>query len=200
MSLLLGITGGIGSGKSLVSKVFSVLGVPVYEADARGKWLLNHDPEVRAQVQELLGAQVYNTEGADRKKIAAVVFNQPEKLEGLNQIVHPAVGRDFASWVEAHQKHPYLLKEAAILFESGANKGLDKIILVTAPEEIRLQRVQQRDAASAEEVRARMERQWTDERKIPLSDYRLINDGKTMLLPQIIHIHQSILALSEISD
>lgn len=184
-----GITGGIGSGKSTVCKVFEILGVPVYYADDRAKKILDSNGEVVKEVVKTFGQEILDKEKKiDRKKLAALVFNDKEKLEKLNKIVHPAVGKDFQKWCEKKKDHPYILKEAAILFESGAYKNVDQVITVTAPVDIRIKRVTGRDGVSAEEVVNRMSKQMTDEEKIRLSSYVIVNDEQHMIIPQVLEI------------
>ncbi|GAB5528524.1 MAG: hypothetical protein Roseis3KO_03010 [Roseivirga sp.] len=149
--LLVGLTGGIGSGKTTVSKVFLSLGVPVYYADDRGKWLMLHDEQLRAQVIQHFGAESYQGQELNRAYLAQRVFSDDDELQKLNALVHPAVGRDFAAWVSTHQNHPYLIKEAALIFEGGSYKQLDRVINVSATREMRLQRVLLRDLQRSKE-------------------------------------------------
>lgn len=190
--LEVGITGGIGSGKTTVCKVFEELGIPVYYADDRAKRLLEHDPHVVEQVQQLFGREIYDSRGkVDRKTIAARVFNDKELLTKLNAIVHPAVQEDYHRWVLAHrQKAPYVLKEAALLVEAGTYKQLDALICVTAPKELRIERIIQRDQATRDAVLARMQNQLPQPDKVKLSDYVIKNDGRHPLLPQVLNLHQ----------
>jgi len=174
---IIGLTGGIGSGKTTVAGYFAALGVPVYIADEEAKKLL-FLPETVAEVMGAFGSDVLSDGLPDRKKLAGLVFNNPQKLAVLNGIIHPKVKEHFAEWVSGHYDKPCVIKEAAILFESGSYKDCDAVILVTAPKEIRIQRVMKRDNVSETEVLARMERQWDDERKAALSDYIIINVDK----------------------
>ena len=145
---IIGITGGIGSGKSVVCKIFEQLKIPVYEADSAAKLLYNKYPELKQSVRELVSEEAIDKNGnINRKKLAEIVFNDEEKLEILNKLVHPLVKRDFENWVESHKSYPYVLKEAAILFESGANKQCDLVIAVISPLELRIERIRQRDKA-----------------------------------------------------
>jgi len=194
--LKIGITGGIGSGKTTVARVFEQLGVPVYNADYRAKEIMNSEPLVKERLKELFGDSIYNSEGkADRKKIAELVFKDKNKLNELNSVIHPAVWLDGENWLKQYTAKPYILKEAAILFESGGNKGLDKVIMVSAPKEVRIERVMKRDNVTIQEVEARMANQWDDERKEKLSDFVIVNDGKSLVIPQVLKIHQLLLAL-----
>lgn len=191
--ITVGITGGIGSGKSTVCAVFELLGIPVYYADAEARKILD-DPEVRNVISKLFGNEVLNNNSVDRKKLAAIVFNDSQKLDKLNSIVHPAVKQHFADWCEAHKEHAYVLKEAAILFESETYKNVQKIITVTAPPEIKISRVMKRDGVSKEEVEKRMASQLSDGEKIKRSDFVLLNNEEQLLIPAILEIHGQLLA------
>ncbi|MEW6469420.1 MAG: dephospho-CoA kinase [Bacteroidota bacterium] len=187
--LRIGLTGGIGSGKTTVGKIFSALGVPVYLADEAGKALL-HTPAIRDQVAALLGKEVLDESGnIDRRRVAARVFADPKKLEQLNALIHPAVRRDFEDWA-ARQQSRYVIREAAILFESGSDADLDGVIAVSSPEHLRIKRVMQRDGVTEEEVRARMRHQWSDEEKIGRSQYVIVNDERELVIPQVLKLHQ----------
>ncbi|MNE02281.1 Dephospho-CoA kinase [compost metagenome] len=188
--LKIGITGGIGSGKSTVVKVFEQLGVPVFIADDQAKLLMNSDEKLIADIKQFFGEDVYLAKGElDRKKLASLVFNSPEKLKQLNGLVHPATIRAFDKWCKKYQNKPYILKEAAILFESGTYKQNDLNILVTAPEEMRIARVIKRDKSNEEQVRSRIKNQLPEEDKIKMADYMIVNDEQTALIPQIVSLH-----------
>lgn len=188
--LKIGITGGIGSGKSTVVKVFEQLGVPVFIADDQAKELMNTDLELIAEIKQVFGENVYTPKGElNRTMLASLVFNAPDKLKLLNALVHPATIRAFENWCKRHQDKPYVLKEAAILFESGTYKQNDLNILVTAPEEIRIKRVIKRDASDEEKVRSRIKNQMPDEEKSKLADFILVNDEQSALIPQIVSLH-----------
>lgn len=190
---IIGLTGGIGSGKSVVAKVFQTLGVPVFSADEAGRRVLDDDPAVKQAVINLLGDKAYAKNLPDRAFIASVVFSDPDKLQQLNAIIHPAVGRAFANWFPRQdQNSPYCLREAAILFESGAHKDCHKVICVSAPETIRLERVMQRDGVTGDEVRARMARQMPQQEKESLSDFLISNDGLQAVIPQVMEIHREL--------
>ncbi len=190
-----GITGGIGSGKTTVCRLFEVLGVPVYYADDRAKELMVTDPELRQGIVELLGDQAYTADGAlDRGWIAGQVFGDEQKLEALNALVHPAVWRDTARWNKQYNDRPYTLREAALLYESGGHKMVDVMLVVTAPRELRIQRVQERDGLSKDDIRARMDRQWPQAEKDKRADYLIVNDGQQSLVRQVWHIHHELLA------
>ena len=185
-----GITGGIGSGKSTVCRVFELLGVPVYYSDAEAKTILDADPEVNAAVLKLFGAGVKNEAGMiDRKKIAAIVFTEKDKLEKLNSIVHPAVGKHFDDWCKKNADAPFILKEAAILYESGAYKQVDKVIVVTAPEALKIERLQKRDGLSTAEIRKRINSQMSDAEKTGRADFVIANDEQSLLIPQVVSLY-----------
>ena len=188
----IGLTGNIGSGKTFVCKVFEALGVPVYNADLKARKILNSQ-EVIVEIGNTFGLSVVDNDEIDRKKLAAIVFADKGELEKLNQIIHPKLRADFNKWAESHQQLPYVLQEAAILFENGFDKMMDQTICVSAPRGLRLQRVMSRDNAQENEVLARMESQWSDARKEDLADYIIENDGVKMILPQILKIHQKII-------
>jgi len=192
--LKVGITGGIGSGKTTVARVFEQSGVPVYHADFWAKEIMNTDPLVKQRLKELFGNDIYDLSGkADRKKIAELVFKDKNKLNELNAVIHPAVWLHGENWLKQYKDKPYILKEAAILFESGGNKDMDKVIMVAAPREIRIERVMKRDHVTREEVEARMANQWDDEKKTALSDFVIINDGKMLVIPQVLEIHRKLI-------
>ncbi|WP_217605185.1 dephospho-CoA kinase [Chitinophaga sp. GbtcB8] len=192
--LKIGITGGIGSGKSTVAKIFELLGIPVYYADTAAKDIMNRDPELKAQVQQHFGADVYDSNGQlDRKRLGNIVFNDQEKLQLLNSLVHPATIRDSEQW-SLRQKSPYVLKEAALLFESESFHYLDKIIGVSAPQPLRILRVMQRDKVSRNEVFARMHKQMDETIKMRLCDYVIYNDEQQMVIPQVLKLHEELLA------
>ena len=189
-----GITGGIGSGKSTVCKVFRVLGIPVFEADSVAKQLLNNDMQIREQLIQLFGASVYLHDGTiDRKYLAGIVFSNPSLLSQLNSIVHPAVRKAFDEWYLI-QNSPYIIHEAAILFESGFYKMMDKTITVVTDENERIERVVKRDEITAELVRQRMKNQWSDEEKIKLADFVIGNNDRELIIPQIVEIDKKIKA------
>ena len=188
--LKIGITGGMGSGKSLVCSIFSLLNVPIYNADLRGRLILETNHDVEKKVQALLGKKAYpETGNPDRKYIASKVFNDKDLLAKLNAIIHPAVNEDFISWIEGYHDRPYILKEAAIMIEAGTYKNLHGIIVITAPEELRVSRVMARDGVSREEVMARVEKQLSESERLKYADYIIYNDGSESLIRQIAKIH-----------
>lgn len=192
--LKVGITGGIGSGKTTVCKVFMLLGVPVYFADDEAKRLLDTSVKVKDSIVETFGENVLAETGCiDRKKLAALVFNNKEELSKLNMIVHPAVAAHFEAWLAENKNAPYMLKEAAILFESNAYKAVDKIITVTAPLELRIQRAMERDGVDRETIVQRINNQLSDDEKIKRSDFVIYNDEQKLVIPQVLHIHEQLL-------
>lgn len=196
-TLRVGITGGIGSGKTTVCRIFATLGIPIYYADDRAKWLMANDPDLRHELTQLFGAMAYLPNGSlHRSYIAGIVFHRPDRLQALNQLVHPAVGRDSLAWEAEHDDVPYTLREAALLYESGSYRQLDKIITVTAPEALRIQRVMARDGVDEAAVRARMDRQWPEAEKVQRADFVIHNDGRESLIPQVWHLHHQLLERS----
>ncbi len=191
-----GITGGIGSGKSLVCKIFQCLGIPVYDADSHAKALMTTDGILISNIQKEFGHLSYNTDGSvNRSYLGESVFNDPEKLKKLNSLVHPRVKEDYLTWVKKNDHHPYVLKEAALLFEAGSNKELDKIIVVHAPEDLRIKRVLSRDAHRTEElVREIMKNQMAEKEKLNRADFILYNDENQLLIPQVLELHQKFIA------
>ncbi|MCI1754267.1 MAG: dephospho-CoA kinase [Flavobacteriales bacterium] len=184
-----GLTGGIGSGKTTVCRVFSVLGIPVFNSDEQAKLLLQDDPVVKAAVVQLFGRSVYPAGKLDRKALAQLVFNDPKALAGLNAIVHPAVRRAFQEWAESQQA-PYVINEAAILVETGAYRSFDRLITVEAPEDVRLARVMARDGSPEEQVRQRMANQATEAQRREVAYAVIENDGHSMVLPQVLALHE----------
>ncbi len=196
--LKIGITGGIGSGKTTVCRIFEyAFNIPVYYADDRAKWLMTEQTTVKSQIIDLLGSAAYQADGQlDRQYIAGQVFSNQQKLTALNNIVHPAVKADGLNWFE-QQVTPYALKEAALLYESGSHQQLDKIIVVTAPESLRIERVMQRDGVNAEAVQARIAKQMPETEKVALADFVINNDGQQFLSHQVRAIHQQLLAIAD---
>lgn len=190
-----GITGGIGSGKSTVAKVFEVLGIPVYYADAAGRRLTNEDAELRQKIKQQFGEAAYTNNELNRKYIADIVFTAPEKLALLNSIIHPATFADAEQWMHK-QTTPYAIKEAAIIFESGAQEYLDYVIGVYAPAPLRIQRTMHRDGVTREEVLSRMNKQIDEVIKMRLCDFVIKNDEQELLIPQVTALHQHLLSLS----
>jgi dephospho-CoA kinase len=183
-----GITGNIGSGKSTVARLFEMLDVPVFYADQQAR-LISERVDVLKEIKLTFGDKVIAADGSlNRKAVAEIVFSDPKKLSDLNSIIHPRVKDSFNEWCALHQSFPYLLHESAILFESGLDYLCDRIILVTAPEEIRIHRVMQRDLISRQEVIGRMSNQWTETKLLSLSDFEIVNDDCASLIEQVIQI------------
>lgn len=192
-----GITGNIGSGKTTVSKIFEVLGIPVFYADDAAKQVMVKDAELIAGIKQTFGDEAYFADGTlNRKLIAGIVFNSKQELEKLNALVHPATFRAFDNWVLEHKDAPYVLKEAAILFESGSYKLCDKALMVTAPLEIRIKRVISRDGFTADEVKSRNDRQFTEKKKLALANDIIINDDTQLVIPQVLKLHEVYLSLA----
>jgi dephospho-CoA kinase len=192
MTLAIGITGGIGSGKSTVCKIFKLLGIPVFEADLVAKTLINSNSEIKTGLIQLFGKGIYAADNKiDREMLAKLIFTDDLLLEKVNQMVHPKVRNEFLNWMK-QQNATYAIHEAAILFESGFYKMMDYTILVTAPENMRIYRVSKRENILPEMVRSRMEKQWTDEEKRKLASAELVNDNKNLLIPQILEIDKNI--------
>lgn len=178
MTKIIGLTGGIGSGKTTVARYFSELGIPVYIADDEAR-KLTELPETLAQIRNKIGNEVFDEDSLVREKLAAVVFNDPEKLRQLNAIIHPLVKQHFDNWIKDHSNAPFVIKETAILFESGSYLDCDLIITVTAPFELRIARVLKRDKTTREKILNRMNNQWTDDKRISKSDYTIENTDIT---------------------
>lgn len=195
MPLQIGVTGGIGSGKSVVCQVFRVLGIPVYEADERARWLTEHDPILKADIQRVLGLNAYDSLGRyNRAWVASQVFANPELLAMLNDVIHPRVFTDTSSWVNEQIGKPYVVKEAALMRAAGDGNSLDKVIVVHAPVALRVERIRKRDPHRSEaEIRSIIERQMSDDERRQLADYVLENDEHQLLLPSIIRLHEDFL-------
>jgi len=189
----IGITGGIGSGKTTCCRIFEMLNVPVYYADDRAKKLMTSNKKLKASIKQLLGDEAYFKNGRlNRKYISAQIFHDKSKLEGINQLVHPAVSYDVLQWSQALDSH-YGLYESAILVENQSYKNLHKLIVVACPEEIRIDRVMHRDKTEREKVEARIKNQLAESEKIKVADYVIHNDGKQRIIPQIVKIHREII-------
>ncbi len=188
---IIGITGGIGSGKSIVCRIFGVLGIPVYEADTRAKWLMNHDPQLKEQLIALLGPDAYTHTGEyNRAWVASQVFDNQNLLLKLNAVVHPRVWQDSAAWVQQHSEAPYLLYEAAIMKAAGQGNAFRHVVMVSAPVELRVKRTLARDPQRSEqEVRAIIARQVSDEERLKIADFVVQNDDYQLLIPQVLHLH-----------
>ncbi|MEP7164141.1 MAG: dephospho-CoA kinase [Ferruginibacter sp.] len=195
--LRIGITGGIGSGKTTVAKIFEVLGIPVYYADDAAKKLMNEDESLQQNIIEHFGSAIFENKQLNRARLASIVFNDPEKLALLNSIVHPVTIADADKWMKrlaksGEKETAYAIKEAALLFESGAQKKLDHVIGVHAPYKLRLQRAMLRDKLSKAEVESRMERQMDETKKMNLCNFIITNDEEQLLIPQVLELHQKL--------
>jgi dephospho-CoA kinase len=194
--LKVGITGGIGSGKTTACKIFETLGIPVYYADERAKWLMVNDLALKKEILDLFGNEAYFKNGSlNRKYISAVVFQDKHKLRALNGIVHPAVFKDGDEWFGQISGVPYTLKEAALLIESGGYKSVDKLIVVSAPEDLRLERVVKRDMLKKEDVLARIRSQISEAARLEHADFVIQNDGQKSLINQVFSIHRELLTI-----
>jgi dephospho-CoA kinase len=190
--LKVAVTGGIGSGKSIVCSVFEKLGIPVYYADKAAKRLMDSDIEIRKKMINSFGMDIFDVDyKLNRTKFASIIFNNAEALSIINGIVHPDVRKEFNIWM-SQQSAPYVIQEAAIVFESGLSDIFDKIITLSAPVEVRIDRVMKRDNITRERVLERIKNQMDEDLKIKLSDFIIVNDGKEMLLPQILNIHKNL--------
>ena len=188
----IGITGGIGSGKTYVASVFQSLGIPIFNADIQAKKLMTSSRKLIKLVKEEFGNDIYKDSDLNKEKLASIVFSDSDKLQKLNSLVHPIVKEEFNNWYKK-QTSPYVIKEAAILFESNSHIGLDAVICVSAPLELRMKRLLNRDNYSEKEIKKRIENQISQEEKQKLSDYIIVNDEKELLLPKIIKIHKELL-------
>ncbi len=191
-----GVTGGIGSGKSVICRIFQCLGIPVYDADSRAKNLMTTDGILVAQIKKEFGTLSYHLDGSlNRTYLSKVAFGNPERLKKLNSLVHPRVAIDYEIWVNSCRESPYVIREAALLFEAGANKSMKMIIVVHAPEKIRIERVLARDPKrTEEEIKLIMKNQWPDEVKMKKADEILHNDNQHMVIPQVLSIHKKLTA------
>ena len=195
--MIIGLTGGIGSGKSSAAQIFEFLGIPVFIADEVSKKLLDEAP-IQKKLTALLGQDVLQESKINRAKMAGLIFNDESLLQAVNNILHPAVRRAFARWHQGQAPAPYYLREAAILFESGSDEDCDKVITITAPRELRIARVAARSGESREQIEQRMARQWPEEEKIRRSDFVIHNDQKHSLIEEVWRVHKAILKQTRI--
>lgn len=195
--MIVGLTGGIGSGKTTIAKMFHELGVSIYIADIEAKKLMHTSHELKQELIKAFGKETYIDGELNRSYLSNIVFNQPEKLQQINSIVHPRVGQHFEEWYREHHAENYIIKEVAILFENGSYTQCDKIITVVAPLEKRFERLLQRDHTTKEAIQKRMDAQWTDEKKIALSDYVIHNDDLVKAKEQVLKIHGELTLASE---
>ncbi|MBC8486234.1 MAG: dephospho-CoA kinase [Bacteroidetes bacterium] len=182
-----GLTGNIGSGKSIVARIFEILGVPVFRADEVAKEFL-FDSDVKAILKNKFGKKIFTGKNINRKALAEIVFNDKESLSFLNSVIHPLVKKSLEQWLDNNKDQKYIIQEAAILFESGFYKEFDKVITVASPENLAIKRVMERDGVGEEEVKNRQKNQWSQEKKIEMSDYIIYNDNTKLLIPQVLRI------------
>lgn len=190
--MIVGITGGIGSGKSTVTELFKLFNIPVYIADIESKRLVANSPVIKKELIKLFGEELYPAGILNKKLLAAHIFNDKHKLEAVNAIIHPEVEKDFRYWVLHYSQESIVIHEAAILFESGFNKLMDKVITVYAPIETRIKRVMKRDKSQRDDVLRRIENQMKDEEKVKLSDFIVVNDGRQSLIEQVSYTIQEL--------
>ena len=194
MTLRVGITGGIGSGKSTVCRIFETMDIPVYYADARAKHLMNHNWELKSKIKTILGKKAYHRNGRlNRPHVASLIFKDRKLLEKINSLVHPAVHEDAIKWFTYLDDVPYALYEAALLVENGSYKNLDKLIVVSAPEEIRIKRVMKRDKVNRETVLSRVKNQLPEADKIKVADYVIVNDETHSIIESVVIVHRKLL-------
>ncbi len=196
--LILGVTGGIGSGKSSVCKIFNVLGIPVFYADPEAKEIMNTDEKVKSELNNIAGKDLFDGGSLNRAELASLIFNDAILLEKVNSLIHPLVFRNFREWVE-QQRSPYVIMEAAILFESGASKLVDRVLTVVAPVEQRVERVVRGDKLTRQQVMERMKNQLDDESKIRNSDYAIYNSEDDLIIPAVLRIHDDLLRQIQIN-
>ena len=199
MVLKVGLTGGIGSGKSTVAQIFEVLGIPVYYADMAAKKIMNEDEDLRSAITNIFGEPAYTNNILDRKYISSIVFSDPAKLEQLNALVHPATKKDGEAWMK-QQTSPYAIHEAALIFEAKVSDRLDYVIGVSSPLELRIKRAVERDKVSREEVLKRMDQQLDEELKMSKCDFVLVNDEQQLLIPQVLELHEKLISLSKLKN
>lgn len=192
MPILVGLTGGIGSGKTTVAKLFEELGIPVYYSDDEAKKLYEN-PDIQHRITETVGANLFEHGMLNKKLLADYIFADPENRNKINAIIHPQVRENFGHFYELNSASPYVINEAAILFETGTYKKFQYNILVVAPESIKIERIKNRDNTTEEAIKERMKAQWTDEEKMPLANFIITNDGQQSLKEQVMNIHEELL-------
>ncbi len=190
--MIVGLTGGIGSGKTTVARIFAMIGAPVYEADSASKKLIDSDRNLQGKLQAVLGADIVLDGKIDRPKMASLIFSDENLLQKTNEIIHPAVAEDFQNWHQ-NQNADYVIREAAILFKSGSYQDCDKIIVVSAPQEMRIKRVMQRGNQTREQVLARMKNQWPEAAKLERADFVVKNDQTESLIKQVLRINENLI-------
>src|SRR5687768_8895419 len=191
--LLIGLTGGIGSGKTTVARIFEVLGIPVYYADVAAKRIMNEEENIKEFVINTFGKEAYKDDELNRQYLADIVFSNIDKLALLNSMVHPATIKDAEEWIKK-QTAPYIIKEAALLFESGSHQRLNYVIGIKSPLDLRIARAMKRDGISHDEVMARINKQMSEEAKLGLSDFVIINDEVQLVLPQVLQLHEKFIS------
>ncbi len=197
-TIQVGVTGGIGVGKTTVGQIFETLGAPIYKSDDRAKILMNSNDQLKSQIIEAFGYDAYNRDKQlNRSYLATVVFNNPKKLQVLNSLVHPAVLEDYRNWFSEQNNVPYTIKEAALMFETDSHKSMDCIIVVTCPINLRIDRIVKRDHMKRDEVLKRIENQMSDKQRLEKAQYRVKNDGKQSIIKQTIDLHHKFLNLSK---
>ena len=191
-----GLTGGIGSGKSIICRIYTLLGVPVFHSDMEARRIMDRDPSIRLKIIERFGEEIYTDNKLDRNKLAGLVFSDQKKLHSLNSIVHPVVSRAFELWLQCLEDEAYIIKEAAIIFESGTDSNLDCVITVTAPVDIRIKRIIARDGVEESMVLDRIKSQMSEEELISRSQHVIVNDGSQMVIPQVLDLHRQFLEMA----
>ena len=199
MVLRVGLTGGIGSGKSTVAQIFEVLGIPVYYADIAAKKFMNEDAELRSVITNIFGKKAYSNSILDRKYISSLVFSDPDKLQQLNALVHPATKKDAEAWMQKQKSH-YAIHEAALIFEAKVSERLDKVIGISSPLDLRIKRAMERDKVNRDEVLKRMDQQLDEEIKMSRCDFVIMNDEQQLLIPQVLDLHEKLIALSKLKN
>jgi dephospho-CoA kinase len=196
--LRIGITGGIGSGKSTVAAIFEILGMPVYYADLRARQLMEDDPVLKSAIIHEFGEACYENGRLNRQYLSSIAFSDPDAIRRLNELIHPLTISDSAEWMKIHELEgkAYCLKEAALIFESGSHKELDHVIGVESPESLRIERAMKRDKTNEEQIRLRMSRQMSETEKLGLCDFILVNDEKRLLIPQVLELHEKLLSIA----
>jgi len=197
--MIVGLTGGIGSGKSTVAQIFRALHIPVFIADEEAKRLLDEDQELKQRLRDILGPELLIGDKVDRRYMAQRIFQDEKLLAQVNQMVHPAVGEAFRRWYQEHRNYPYVLREAAILYETNGHKDCDRVVVVSAPEDLRLKRVIARSGEGEAQVRQRMDRQYPQEYKDKLADFLIFNDGQKMIIPQVKAVHEDLIRIANSS-
>ena len=189
--ITVGLTGGIGSGKTFIAEIFQQLDVPVFFADEIAKNMYNRD-DIKSQISAIFGDNIYISNAIDKAKLAKMIFNDQAKLDTINHIIHPAVEKEFQNWSDSMSSTPLVIKESALLFETGNYKNLDATILVVAPMKLRIKRIMKRDGSDEQQVSDRMNKQWKDRQKTPLADYIIINDEQNLVVPEVIKVYNQL--------